>query len=134
MISVYTNIDTKHALKVLGKFPEELEEEGKLPPDFDIDTIVQAATLTMHWNLFEYGDSFSSNSLAFTDTRSANLFRAMEKKISFMIRFVDDIFGVALVGGEDDFSRNEWRQFEVDTDVYGIPDGMLMNHRQVLIF
>ena len=37
-----------------------------------------------------------------------------------MVRFVDNIFGVALVGGEDGFSENEWRQFEVDSDDYDI--------------
>ena len=58
-ISMYSSIDTKHALEVLQKFLEELEEEGKLPPDFDVDVIVQAAALIMCWNLFEYGDSFS---------------------------------------------------------------------------
>ena len=58
-ISIYTNIDTKHALEVLRKFLDELEEEGNLPPDFDIDMIIQAATLIMQWNLSEYGVSFS---------------------------------------------------------------------------
>ena len=62
-ISMYTNIDTKHALEVLRKFLVELEEEGNLPPNFDIDMIIHAATLTMQWNLFEYGDFFSSSSL-----------------------------------------------------------------------
>ena len=56
---MYTNIDTKHALEVLQKFLQELEEEGKLTPDFDTDMIVQAATLVMRWNHFEYGSSFS---------------------------------------------------------------------------
>ena len=50
---MYTNIDTKHALEVLIKFLEEVEEEGKLPPDFDIEMIVELATLIMRWNLFE---------------------------------------------------------------------------------
>ena len=44
---MYTNIDTKHALKVLRKFLDELEEEGNLPPDFDIDMTTQATTLIM---------------------------------------------------------------------------------------
>ena len=53
---MYTNVDTKHGLEVLQKFLEELEEEGKVLPDFDINMIIQTATLIMEWNLFEYGD------------------------------------------------------------------------------
>ena len=37
-----------------------------------------------------------------------------------MVQFVDDISGVVLVGGEDDFSKNEWHQFKVDIDDYSI--------------
>jgi hypothetical protein len=56
--SMYTYIDTDHALEVLRLFLEELEREGKLPTDFDIDMIMQAATLIMKWNLFEFGNTF----------------------------------------------------------------------------
>jgi hypothetical protein len=55
---MYTNIDTNHALEVLRFFLVELEREGKLPPDFNIKMIMQAATLRMKWNIFEYGDIF----------------------------------------------------------------------------
>ena len=57
VISVYTNIDTKHALE-LRKFLDELEEEENLPPNFDIHMIIQAATPIMQWNIFKYGNSF----------------------------------------------------------------------------
>ena len=39
-------------------FLEEPEKEGKLPPDFNIEMIMQAAKLIMKWNLFEFGDIF----------------------------------------------------------------------------
>ena len=57
---MYTNIDidTDDGLKILGKFLEELREEGKLPRDFDIDMIVEAAKLVMRWNIFVYGNYF----------------------------------------------------------------------------
>ena len=59
--SMYINIDTEHALWVLWKFLEDIFEEGKLPLDFDINMLVQAATFIMCWNLFKYGDCFLSN-------------------------------------------------------------------------
>ena len=37
---------------------EVLGRRRKLPLDFDINMLVQAATLIMCWNLFEYGDYF----------------------------------------------------------------------------
>ena len=56
--SMYTNINSNHALELLRLFLEELEKEGKLPPDFNIKMIMQAAKLIMKWNLFEFGDTF----------------------------------------------------------------------------
>ena len=44
---MYTKIDTKHALEVLQKFLNEVEEGGNLPPDFDINMVIQVATLIM---------------------------------------------------------------------------------------
>ena len=40
---MYTSIDIEHGLEVLRQFLEELEQEGNLPLDFDIDLIVEAA-------------------------------------------------------------------------------------------
>ena len=133
-ISMYSSIDTKHALEVLQKFLEELEEEGKLPPDFDVDMIVQAAALIMCWNLFEYGDSFFKQlidtamgtwvaviwvMIYFYWHEKHRLIPCYGKKIPFVVRFVDDIFGVELVGGEDGFSVDEWSQLQVNIGDYG---------------
>ena len=49
---MYTYIDANHGLEVLRLFLEELEREGKLPPDFNIEMIMQAATPIMRWNIF----------------------------------------------------------------------------------
>ena len=53
-----TNIDTGPALRVLRWFLEELKREGKLPGDFDIDMVIEAATIVMRWNIVEFGDVF----------------------------------------------------------------------------
>ena len=49
-----------------------------------------------------------------------NLIPNYGTKIPFMVRFVDNIFGVALVGKEDGFSVDEWSQFQVNIDDFGI--------------
>ena len=43
------------------------------------------------------------------------------RKIPFMLQVSDDIFRIALIGGEDGFSPNEWKEFEADIDNFGIP-------------
>ena len=57
-VSMYTKIVIGHALRVLRWFLEELMREGKLPKDFDIDMIIEAATIVMRWNIVEFGDIF----------------------------------------------------------------------------
>ena len=41
-ISMYTDIDTNHALAILRMFLEELREQGLLPENFNIDMILEA--------------------------------------------------------------------------------------------
>ena len=41
-------------------------------------------------------------------------------KIPLMVRFVDDVFGIALVGGDDGLSEDDWSQFKNDIDDFGI--------------
>ena len=104
-----TKIETEHGLEVLRQFLEELQEEGKLPPDFDIDVIVEAAALVMRWNLFECGDCHLKQ-LAGTvmGTPAAVLWAIVyyywkekkvllpryssENKMPLLGRFIDDIF------------------------------------------
>ena len=42
-ISMYTITDTNHGLKALRSFLEELRSTDNLPPNFEIDMIVEAA-------------------------------------------------------------------------------------------
>ena len=51
-------IETEHGHKVLRQFLEELQEEGNLPPDFDIEMGVEAAAIVICWNIFECGDCY----------------------------------------------------------------------------
>ena len=56
-VSMYTNIDTEHALHVLSEFfrtdPFCTELEG-----FDADTTIEALRLVMSRNVFKFGDTF----------------------------------------------------------------------------
>ena len=60
----YTYINTNHALEVLRLFLEELKREGQLLEDFNIEMIMQAATLIIQGNLSKFGDTFFKQLLA----------------------------------------------------------------------
>jgi len=52
---MYTNIDTDHAIDVIGKWLDSL---GGLPPNFPLAAAKEAMILVMRNNLFEYGDLY----------------------------------------------------------------------------
>ena len=134
--SMYTNIDTEHALIILRKFLEELAAEGKLPLDFVIEMIVEAAKLVMRWNIFVYGDCYFKQLIGTAMGTPAAVIWAMiyfywHKKTQidtqiqnndtiFIARFVDDVFGITLVGGADGLSEDGWSEFRNEIDGFGI--------------
>ena len=134
-ISMYTNIDTGHALKVLRWFLEELKREGKLPPDFDIDMIIEAATIVMRWNIVEFGDAFLKQligtamgtpvevtwaTIYFYWHEIHVLIPKYGRKMILNYRFVDDICALALFGGDDGFSPDEFDEFKQDINDFGL--------------
>jgi len=53
---MYTNIDTDHAIYVIGKWLDSLE--GRLPPNFPLAAVKEAMILVIRNNVFEYGDIY----------------------------------------------------------------------------
>ena len=134
-ISMYTNIKTDHALKILRMILEELKREGKLPKYFDIEMIIKAARIVMCWNLMEYGDCYFKNKTGTAmGTPLAILWAIIYhhwqetkviipkygKKIPLLTRFIDDTFAVVLVGGEDGLQPNEWNDLKNDLNNHRI--------------
>ena len=132
---MYTNIDTKHALQVLEWFLNELKLEGRLNDDFNTKMIVEAATLIMKWNLFEYGNSFFLQLLGtamgtpvaviwatiyFYWHEKHVLIPKYGKKITLQLRYVDDIFAIAKMGGDDGLTSAEWNAFKKDLNNFGL--------------
>ena len=134
-VSMYTNIDTEHGLKVLRLFLEELKSEGNLPTNFDIDMIVEAARLVMCWNLFEYGDSFFKQLIGtamgtpaavlwaiiyFYPHEKNKLIPSFIQKMPLLVKYIDHIFLLVLFGGDNGFTSEEWTQFGRMINDYGI--------------
>ena len=57
-VSMYTNIDTDHAIDVIGSWLDNLKDSERLPDGFPLDAVKEAMTLVMRNNLFEWGDCY----------------------------------------------------------------------------
>ena len=56
---MYTNIHTGHGLDILTQcLSRRTRSQPQLPPDFNVDMIIEAATLVIHWNVFVHEDTY----------------------------------------------------------------------------
>lgn len=53
-VSMYTDIDTDHALETITTFLRT----NKLAAGLPADAIISGLELIMHWNVFKFGDTF----------------------------------------------------------------------------
>ena len=127
--SMYTNIDTVHALEVITKWLNDLQDQGLLPGGFPTAAVIEATKLVMCNNVFTFGDL---HFLQLVGTAMGTSSACMWATIYFSIhkmntlipryqhclptfnRFIDDIFGV-WTG-----TTAEFEQFKIDTDYFGI--------------
>ena len=129
--SMYTNIDTDHALQVIGEWLDELQSSGKLADNglstFPVEAIKEALALVMKNNIFEFGDMYFQQ---LTGTAMGTSSACMWATIYFAIhetfllnkyadalllykRFIDDMKGI-WIG-----SIQQYEEFQTDTDNFG---------------
>ena len=127
--SMYTNINTDHAIQVNTVWLGELNDNGLLPDKFPTAAVIEAMGLVMRNNVFVFGDLYF---LQLTGTAMGTSSACMWATIYFAIhemntlipryshclstfnRFIDDMFGIWT--GTDE----EFEQFKADTNNYGI--------------
>ena len=56
--SMYTNINTDHALLVITEWLDDMEEQGLLPAAFPTKAVIEAMELVMRNNVFVFGDLY----------------------------------------------------------------------------
>ena len=124
--SMYTNIDTAHALLVIGIWLDSLD----LPDGFPLKAVKEAMKLVMENNIFEWGDLYFLQLLGTAMGTSAacmwaTIYFAIHE-MGFIIpkyvdnlllfyRFIDDIFGIWL----GDRSGPLWEEFKRDISSFG---------------
>ncbi len=117
--SMYTNIDTTHALDVIGKWLKGLRDNGLLPQGFPLAAVKKSMEIVMTNNLFEWGDLYFLQLLGTAMGTSAaciwaTIYYAIHEmgvllpKFSnnpfLLVRFIDNMFGSWL----DDGTPNAW--------------------------
>ena len=107
--SMYTNIDTRHALEVIGKWLDKLHREGRLPAGFPLEAVKEAMALIMLNNTFAWGDLYFLQligtamgtsaacmwaTIYFSVHESTTLLPRFGNYLLLFCRFIDDIFGI----------------------------------------
>ena len=128
--SMYNNIDTKHAIKVMGWWLNDLARKKELPEGFSLEAVLSAMRKIMHENLFGWGDIFFKQligtamgmsvavmwaTLYFTYHKVHTLIPKHGKHLLYFRRFIDDICGV-WTGN----TTTEWKAFQDDVNNFGI--------------
>jgi hypothetical protein len=54
--AMYNNIDTDHAIEVITWWFHDLASRNELPSSFPLDAVLEAMTVIMKNNIFEWGD------------------------------------------------------------------------------
>ena len=122
-VSMYTNIDTTHALTVISEF---LKKQNYL--DINTDAVIQGLTIIMRHNLFKFGDTFwiqlSGTAMGTPPAPSyATLYYAIHEmsyvprypNLQYYGRYIDDVIGIWLPDNEKTTDDINWNKFQKNT-------------------
>jgi len=127
--SMYSNIDTNHAIDVIGKWLDSIVNQ--LPADFLLKAVKAAMVLVMKNNIFEWGDLYFLQLLGTAMGTSAvcmwaTIYFVVHKMgtlkptyghtMLFFKRFIDDIFRIWI----DDGHGDDWQDLKKETNNFGI--------------
>ena len=128
--SMYNNIDTKHAIKVIDWWLNDLAKKKELPEGFPLEAVLSAMRDIMRENLFGWGDMFFKQLIGTAMGTSAavmwaTLYFAYHEvhtlipkhghNLLYFRRFIDDIHGV-WTGN----TTTDWKAFQDDVNTFGI--------------
>jgi len=125
--SMYTNIDTNHAIEVISKWLDSLP----LPEGFPLAAVKAAMELVMCNNIFVWGDSYFLQLLGTAMGTSAacmwatiyfavhemgSIIPKFSNKLLLYLRFIDDIVGI-WIGHQ---LEPAWKEFKEEVNNFGI--------------
>jgi hypothetical protein len=107
--SMYTNIDTEHAVEVINHWLDDLSSKSQLPKGFPLEPLKQALEIVMRNNVFEFGDTrflqlmgtAMGTSVAcmyatiyFAIHEIETLIPNFGQNLFFIKRYIDDLIGI----------------------------------------
>ena len=128
--SMYNNIDTDHAIKVITWWLNDLSDNNQLPSNFPLQAVLEAMTIIMQNNIFEFGDCYFLQLLGTAMGTSAAVMWATlyygyhevhtiipkhGNNLLYFKRYIDDIFGI-WIGN----LASDWHSFANDIDKFGV--------------
>ena len=128
--SMYNNIKTDHAIEVISWWLRDLDSKGLLPALFPLEAVIEAMTIIMQNNLFEFGDMYFLQLLGTAMGTSsavmwATLYYAYHEvhtlipthgdSLLYFQRFIDDILGI-WIGN----TTTDWSAFCNDVNTFGV--------------
>ena len=135
--SMYTNIDTTHAIQVIGDWLEEIKVDPAFPKNWPFEAIKEAMGLIMRFNIFEFGN-LKIHQLRGTamGTSSACIWATIYFAIHEnncllpkygkhlyghkLLRFIDDIFGIWIFNQDESQATSQpWQCFKRDLQTFG---------------
>jgi hypothetical protein len=125
-VSMYTNIDTEHAMRVFRHWFTKFSEE--IPTNFPVELFLAVLEIIMTQNVFEFDDTHWLQIAGTAMGTScacmfATLYYALHERLSllphyhsqllYFKRFIDDILGIWK--GNDE----QWKSFKRNLDTFG---------------
>jgi hypothetical protein len=126
-ISMYTNIDTKHALKILKHFIYKHHNFSTL---HEKSAVLEGLEMIMNNNIFQFGDTYwqQLNGTAMGVSPAcvyATLYYAAHEEtfidiypeLKFYQRYIDDVIGIWIPSTTNDDQR--WKDFQAEMNKFG---------------
>ncbi|KAL7523901.1 hypothetical protein ACHAWF_000737 [Thalassiosira exigua] len=127
---MYTNIDTDHAIYVIGTWLDALGNQ--LPSGFPLEAVKEAMELIMKNNIFSWGDLYFLQLLGTAMGTSAacmwatiyfwvherNLIASYSTHLFFLQRFINDMFGIWIPNMPATITA--WTSFQSNVNNFGI--------------
>ena len=129
--SMYTNIDTPHAIEVISKWLDNLSPN--LHEHYPLEAVKEAMKIVMTNNIFQFGDAYFLQLLGTAMGTSAAcmwatiyfsvhenncLLPLFGNELFLYVRFIDDIFGIWI--GSPDEDNIDWKHFQDMTNSFGL--------------
>jgi hypothetical protein len=129
---MYTNIDTDHAIKVIGEWLFKIKDDPDFPKDWPLLPVKEAMETIMRFNVFEFGNlrihqlrgtAMGTSSACIWTTiyyaihENKTLLPRYSKYLykGRLQRFIDDIFAIWLFEpGENQATCQPWKEFCAD--------------------